>query len=101
MMTPCHQRPSDGALLLPPCRRQLNAKVLILTPHQQCLTDKASLMGCLATNMRRFGTKGDGGRNAPPQERMARRKDARRRGRALDGRRVGNSRIDDGAMVLT
>ncbi len=58
-------------------------------------------MGCLATDTWRFGTEGDGGRNAPPWERMVRQKDASRRGRALDGGRVVNSRGVDGAMVLT
>ena len=75
--------------------------MLTLTPHQRSLTDKTSLMGCLATDTRRFGTEGDGGRNAPPRERMARRKDASRRGRVLDGRRVVDSCGVNGAMVLT
>ncbi len=58
-------------------------------------------MGCLVTDTWHFGAEGDGGRNALPRERMARQKEASRRGRALDGGRVIDSRGVDGAMVLT
>ncbi len=59
------------------------------------------MMGCLATDTRRFGAEGDGGRNALPRERMARRKEASRRGRVLDGGRVVESRSVNGAMFPT